>query len=357
MGNETNDPAEKKTPLALTPLALALECLEAGWSVEDTRQQLLQDGLTPQGAALVLRRALTQLGRTAEASKFQTRTGSGADFSQMACGVFGVACFAFAALLLFVGASTHQFRAAKFVASFLGLLGLASIRASAAPRTRRLVNEVEPAEPMASTPAWGLGSIVTVCLVLVGGLVGALYLANGLNQNDADRYVQAAREALERSDYSTAIAESNAALEIEPTSEGARVNRGTAYLHMGATAEALADFDAILRPEQPSSAWARYLAFYGRGTHLTNKKNYESAIGDLSAAINLYGDAERAAPRQQKLIELHEVYYRRAQAHLFSGHGTEALDDVNAALVLKDHPDYVVLRKKIQVLQSANAPR
>jgi lipoprotein NlpI len=152
-------------------------------------------------------------------------------------------------------------------------------------------------------------------------LLFALLILPALAHAESDEDTGAARAALRRHDWATAIKLYSIALqrgdlppEIQATSYH---NRGIAYARTERNDEALADFDAAIRlnPRYQS-------AYVNRGDIYQFKHQYEKAIADYDTALKLRDGDEVA-------------HYDRGNAYAALGRHREAIADYDAALRLK----------------------
>jgi tetratricopeptide (TPR) repeat protein len=107
-------------------------------------------------------------------------------------------------------------------------------------------------------------------------------------------------------------------------------NRGNAYYHLGAHAEAIEDYSRALVLD-PGNAEA----LYNRANSHAELGDHDRAIEDYSRSINLRPDFD-------------EAYYNRANSRLRTGDLLRAIEDYRKAYALK--PDDQVYRNRIEEL-------
>src|SRR6516164_6505646 len=117
-----------------------------------------------------------------------------------------------------------------------------------------------------------------------------------------------------------AIADFNAAIQINANYGEAYINRGLAWVKKRDYDRGLADFTAATRDEKFA-----FLAFNNRANIYANKHDYVRAIEDYGQAIRLRPDDA-------------DAYYGRANAYNELGEAEKALADFNAAIGAK--PDF-----------------
>jgi tetratricopeptide (TPR) repeat protein len=85
-------------------------------------------------------------------------------------------------------------------------------------------------------------------------------------------------------DLSQALADCNESLRLEPNDTGTRGSRGFVYLRLNRLDEAIADFDAALKP-RPNTYW-----LYGRGIAKLRKGDTAGGNADITAAKGYKAD-------------------------------------------------------------------
>ena len=109
--------------------------------------------------------------------------------------------------------------------------------------------------------------------------------------DDAAIYLDRAAARADAGDYAGAVADSDAAVRLDPSSEVAHVCRGNFLVATGDLARALADFDEALRLD-PGYA----LAHYARGFALVMRGEFARALADFDDSARL-DPHDPAAPR------------------------------------------------------------
>jgi tetratricopeptide (TPR) repeat protein len=182
-------------------------------------------------------------------------------------------------------------------------------------------------------PSWMRAMLAAVALVLValGSLThqrigvwrDSLTLWNDFLSKRQDiwvAYLNRGREEYENGDRQAAIADFNAALQLNPKSDRALNNRAAAYISLGDRAAALRDFDEAIRLNPDSS----YLI--NRGTLKRNTGDLAGAVQDFDTVITLY-------PRHA------EALCQRADAFRMQGNWTKAIADYGDCLRLDPKSD------------------
>ncbi len=167
---------------------------------------------------------------------------------------------------------------------------------------------------------------VMLVLVALGGVthqrVGvwrdSITLWNNLLHRRQDIWVAYLNRGLaeyEKGDYQTALADFNAALQLNPKSDKALNNRAATYISLGDPATALRDFDEAIRLNPDSS-------------HIINRGILKRNTGDLVGAVQDFG----------RVIELNPQHVRawceRADAYRMQGNWAGAKADYEAVLRL-----------------------
>jgi Tfp pilus assembly protein PilF len=127
---------------------------------------------------------------------------------------------------------------------------------------------------------------------------------------DAQKLFQEGMAEFVGRNYGTSIDALSQALALDPDFVLARLSRGAAYLRMGNTAEAGADFDRVIESE-PGHARAYHL----RGLALEKSGDDRAALDNFNHAIEI--DPEYGA-----------AYYSRATLHTKMGQEDLAAEDM-----------------------------
>ena len=122
-----------------------------------------------------------------------------------------------------------------------------------------------------------------VALALLVGPLAAAVPGTALAQSSAEDAYNMARDALQRSDYQTAVDAFSRAIGMDPNLAQAYVGRATAYVYEGNVQQAIADFNQALQldPNMPE-------ALYNRGVLRAQSGDAQGAIRDLQQAANLF---------------------------------------------------------------------
>jgi tetratricopeptide (TPR) repeat protein len=156
-------------------------------------------------------------------------------------------------------------------------------------------------------------------------------MAQLFDKDRVNRLIDEGNRALDRRDYSQAIAKFDSALEINPQSARALADRGITYVWKGMNDRARDDFDAASKINARDPVIAR-----GRGLMAFFAFDMVEAITWFTTAIE--EAPERAFP-----------FYYRARAYRALGELDKALADVNRAIVLRpDGSDYFVFRASLE---------
>ena len=125
------------------------------------------------------------------------------------------------------------------------------------------------------------------------------------------------------------------ALELDREMALARVNRGSAFGMMGKHESALDDLSTAMSslPDGPAKA----AALESRGNVLIEMGSYEPAVEDFHRAIGLYPDVPERA----------RCYFRSAVAHFLGGKHRQALDDAQRAIEGEPNFDAWLLKSDI----------
>lgn len=130
-----------------------------------------------------------------------------------------------------------------------------------------------------------------------------------------------------KGNYTGALAYFNKALELDPTADGAYLNRGIAFRHLGQLVQAVADFNKVLELVPGNSN-----AMMNLGLVYDNQGNTDLALAQYTQALTL--DPELAA-----------AYYNRGRLYLVLGAYAFALADLDQAIALDPtDPDAVANR-------------
>jgi tetratricopeptide (TPR) repeat protein len=133
----------------------------------------------------------------------------------------------------------------------------------------------------------------------------------------------------------SAIADFNAAIQINGDYGEAYINRGLAWVNKLDYDRAIADFTAATRDGKSA-----FLAFNNRGNIYSEKGDYDQAIEDYSRAIRLSSDYA-------------DAYYGRANVYNELGDAEKAITDFDAAIRFK--PDFLAAYVNRGVLRIARS--
>jgi tetratricopeptide (TPR) repeat protein len=188
-------------------------------------------------------------------------------------------------------------------------------------------------------------------------------LASANEPNVAPRvgYLLARADAQEdKGDLARAIADFNAAIQLDPGNATAFESRGTAFLRNGNRDRAIEDYNEAIRLE-PNFA----LAYADRGAAYYFKKDYERAIKDYDEAIRLdpkragtfsnrgaaykkLGRNDRALADENEAIRLDptkpEMFDNRGLSYAHNRDYDRAIEDYNEAIRLKPQANFLTNR-------------
>lgn len=133
-------------------------------------------------------------------------------------------------------------------------------------------------------------------------------------------YVESAKDKLVAGDMDAAIADLNAAID-ENASSNTYTLRGEAYMQIGDYQKALSDFDAALEVDGMNA-----VAFYDRALLNTRLENYEAALTDINNALA----AQSMKPSD--VLNLRDLYAKRGQLNLWSKNWQGAIADYTNSL-------------------------
>lgn len=151
-------------------------------------------------------------------------------------------------------------------------------------------------------------------------------------------YVYRAWAHAYQGNFNNGIADLNTALEIDPNSQEARLNRAFLHAMMGSNDLALADYDALLALNPDSLD-----GYYNRGRVQLARGEFKAAIEDFNSAIGI--------DRGYAL-----AYEGRGSAYFFDGDLTRALADLDRALDLE--PTFTqALRQRANVRSYVSDPK
>ena len=151
------------------------------------------------------------------------------------------------------------------------------------------------------------------------------------DKDRVNRLIDEGNQALDRKDYSQAIAKFDGALAINPQSAKALADRGIAYVWKRMDDRARDDFDAASKIDASEPVVAR-----GRGL-------MAFFAFDMAEAVTWFTTAIEEAPQKPF------AFYYRARAYRALGEIDKALADVNRAIVLRPEGfEYFVLRASLE---------
>lgn len=133
-------------------------------------------------------------------------------------------------------------------------------------------------------------------------------------------YVENAKAKFVNYDMEGAIADLNAAIDANASSNTYAL-RGEAYMQMGDYQKALADFDAALEIDGVNA-----VAFYDRALLNTRLENYEAALSDINNALA----AQSMKPSD--VLNLRDLYAKRGQLNLWAKNWQGAVADYTNSL-------------------------
>ena len=133
-------------------------------------------------------------------------------------------------------------------------------------------------------------------------------------------YVESAKVKLVENDIEAAIADLNAAIDENAASDTYTL-RGEAYMQTGDYQKALADFDAALEIDGVNP-----VAFYDRSLLNTRLENYDAALSDINNALA----AQSMKPSD--VLNLRDLYAKRGQLNLWLKNWQGAIADYTNSL-------------------------
>lgn len=135
-----------------------------------------------------------------------------------------------------------------------------------------------------------------------------------------DDYMKSAREKLVNGDVESAIAELNAAIDSNATSNIYTL-RGEAYMQIADYQKALEDLDAAIEMDSLNA-----IAFYDRSLLNTRLENYGAALNDINNALA----AQSMKPAE--ILNLRDLYAKRGQLNLWLKNWQGAVADYTNSL-------------------------
>ena len=135
-----------------------------------------------------------------------------------------------------------------------------------------------------------------------------------------DDYVVSAREKFVAGDIEAAIAELNAAIDSNASSNLYAL-RGEVYMQMGEYQKALQDFDSAIEVDGMNA-----IAFYDRSSLNTRLENYEAALADINNALA----AQSIKPTD--ILTMRNLYAKRGQLNLWLKNWQGAIADYTNSL-------------------------
>lgn len=124
-----------------------------------------------------------------------------------------------------------------------------------------------------------------VALALLVGPLTAAVPGTAFAQDSAESLYNAARDMLQRNDYSAAVDTFTRAVGMDPSLSEAYLGRATAYMYEGNAQAALQDYNQALQM-RPNLAEA----LYNRGVLLAQTGDAQGAIRDLQQAAEMFRD-------------------------------------------------------------------
>ncbi|MBR3147848.1 MAG: tetratricopeptide repeat protein [Alphaproteobacteria bacterium] len=135
-----------------------------------------------------------------------------------------------------------------------------------------------------------------------------------------EAYIESAKEKLVVGDMEAAIADLNAAID-ENASSNTYALRGEAYMQAGDYQNALSDFDAALEIDGMNA-----VAYYDRALLNTRLENYDAALTDINNALA----AQSVKPSD--VLNLRDLYAKRGQLNLWMKNWQGAIADYTNSL-------------------------
>jgi tetratricopeptide (TPR) repeat protein len=148
---------------------------------------------------------------------------------------------------------------------------------------------------------------------------------NNSRTTEVEKLISLAETKIDKKDYQGAMQDANKAIEIDPDSSQAYLNRGRAYLKLNDYQKAIADFNRAIKLKPENS-----IAYNGRGVSKAGLKDYQGAIADYNQAIQIN--------KNWGSLGLAFAYNNRGVSKDNLKDNQGAIADYNQAIKLK--PDY-----------------
>ena len=155
-----------------------------------------------------------------------------------------------------------------------------------------------------------------------------LFLTSALVAQNARQHFKAGEEFIETGNYTDAIDQFTKAIELDPDNEKAYIARALAYEEVGKLKEAAEDYDRGTTFKLDEEF------FYNAGRIYYLLEEYETAIERIDAALEM----------KRTYMECYQVL---ARTYMAQGKLSEALEECNAALGLKENSENFFLRGTI----------
>ncbi|MDR2593244.1 MAG: tetratricopeptide repeat protein [Fibromonadaceae bacterium] len=161
-----------------------------------------------------------------------------------------------------------------------------------------------------------------------------------------------------KSDYDRAIEDFSAAIKIKPDDHYALCMRGLVYVFKGNYDRAIEDFSTVLKIKPD------HRALYARGNAYAEKGNYDQAIEDFSAAVKTKPDDIDTLYRRVytrylglyfKNVAWVDILYRRGYAYYKKGNYDKAIEDYNAAIMIKPDDQDILNSRELAYYAKANS--
>lgn len=143
-------------------------------------------------------------------------------------------------------------------------------------------------------------------------------MSDNNNANNAQKKFEEGMAEFVNHNYRQSIEHLSQAIELNPAFTLAFKSRGAAYLRLGKTEEAIADFNAVIGMD-PANARAYHL----RGLACEKSGEHDKALRDFNRALELKTDYGA-------------VYYSRASLNSKMGHTEQATNDIRMATHLTE---------------------
>ncbi|MDR1361184.1 MAG: hypothetical protein LBJ18_02645 [Rickettsiales bacterium] len=148
--------------------------------------------------------------------------------------------------------------------------------------------------------------------------------------NLAAEYSASGKSKLLSGDVAGAILDLNIAIEADPNSPNSFIYRGEAYMQASDYTRAMEDLTMAVNLDPMNS-----VALFDRAILSARNGNFDAALVDLNDALNAN------ALRPNEILNMHDIYAKRAQILLWNKDFEGAIVDYNSALASTSMPNYL----------------